>query len=427
MKFLRTAALAGGIVSVLASFALADGLIRDGIGPISSGRGGTNIARNDNGAIIYDNPAGMSNIEGDVLMEGGADLVYTDIHFQNALNDVHNTLKGFAAPQVAYMQRVGPDGRLTLGIGAFAPAGFMAEYNMVNPFIGDQNYRSLGMLLKILPAASYQLTDRLSIGATCGVGISHVELAGPYNMQTGILRGAPTQMNIDASGVTPVWSLGLQYLVDEDTTIGVCYNSQSKFGLNGHADASVFGLAPVPISSHFDANLAMTWPRSLGIGATHKFLEQHRVSTDLIWYDWSSAFDQLGMTLSNPTNPVVSHVLGNSIHDTLPLKWRDSVSIRLGYEYYATQRDTFRAGYVYHSPAVPTATLNPYLDGVLQHSVSLGYSRKMRRDWTLNFAYQYMFGIPRTVNMSELAGGEFDHSRLGAQAHWAMMSLMRTY
>ena len=42
----------------------ADGVIRDGLGAFSSGRGGTNIAFADNGEVLYDNPAGIVNTNG---------------------------------------------------------------------------------------------------------------------------------------------------------------------------------------------------------------------------------------------------------------------------------------------------------------------------------------------------------------------------
>jgi long-chain fatty acid transport protein len=99
------------------------------------------------------------------------------------------------------------------------------------------------------------------------------------------------------------------------------------------------------------------------------------------------------------------------------------VSLRLGYEFQPIDRDTWRAGYVYHNSPSPSSTLNPYLDGVLQHAFSLGYSRKLDRV-TLNAAYQYTFGPTRHVGASDIVGGDFSNSSLKAQAHFAMLSLL---
>ena len=54
---------------------LGDGLIRDGVGPISTGRGGTNQAFADNSAIILDNPGALVNVAGSGLAEFGVDTV----------------------------------------------------------------------------------------------------------------------------------------------------------------------------------------------------------------------------------------------------------------------------------------------------------------------------------------------------------------
>ena len=66
-------ALVVALCSLLAREAAADGLIRDGVGAIPIGRGGTNIAFADNGAVLLDNPAGMVNcvVTGNTSLTGG--------------------------------------------------------------------------------------------------------------------------------------------------------------------------------------------------------------------------------------------------------------------------------------------------------------------------------------------------------------------
>ena len=145
--------------------------------------------------------------------------------------------------------------------------------------------------------------------------------------------------------------------------------------------------------------------RSVAVGLKHDFCEHHRISVDVIWYDWAHAFDQLGIEFSGSSNPFIT----TSIRDQFPMHWMNSVSTRLGYEWMPTNRDTLRGGYVYHGSPVPDSTLNPYLDGVLNHAVSLGYSRSYQR-CILNAAYQYNFGKHRHVGDSSLVGNDFDNS-----------------
>jgi long-subunit fatty acid transport protein len=132
------------------------------------------------------------------------------------------------------------------------------------------------------------------------------------------------------------------------------------------------------------------------------------------------------MRMTNPSNPMVGALLGPTIYDSIAADWIDTVSVRLGYEWLATANDTFRLGYVYHPSPVPASTLNPYLDGVLEHAVSTGYTRRWN-NWLMSFAYQYSFGPTRYVGQSSLVGGDFNNSSFKAQAHWISVALSRYF
>jgi long-subunit fatty acid transport protein len=404
----------------------ADGLIRDGVGPISTGRGGTNIAFSDNGAVMLDNPAGIANFEGGHFAELGIDTIITDLRYTDPDNDVNSSTQPLPIPEIAYYY-TSEDKSWAAGIGVFAPAGFSASYMMNNPTFGPgrHRYRSMGFYAKILPGFAVHVTDKLSIGAAFGVGVSRVELDGPFYMQDGPLRGVPANFDLSGLGAAPIWNMGLQYEFNEDTTVGLAYNSDANFGVKGELHATVLGLGP-PIKSDFNARTAITWPQSLGLGIKHRVAEQHRVAADVIWYGWSSAFDDLGLTLTNASNPMVTALLGPKISQSVPLNWMDTVSIRLGYEFLATDSDTWRLGYVYHAAPVPANTLNPYLDGVLEHAATVGYSHRWG-DWLLNLAYQYSWSPTREVTDSILAGGDFDNSSFKAQAHWISVSIARYF
>lgn len=400
-----------------------DGLVRDGVGAISTGRGGTNIAHSDNGAIILDNPAGMANLTVRGFYEVGVDTVITDLDYTDPDNPgVDGKFRPYPSPELAYI-RQSEDCMFSYGIGVFAPAGFGAEYDIQNPVTGLSVYKSIGMLIKVLPAVAVRVTDRLSVGATFGVAISHAELEGPFTLQSGALAGVPTMFDLQATGATPVGSLGMQYRLTDCTTIGVCYQEESHFELHGSVNADVYGLAPVPVSSRFDTQMNITWPRSLGVGVKHDLSPSHRVSADVIWYDWSAAFDQFDIILTKSTNPLFTALLGPTIVDSFPLNWKDSVSLRFGYEWEANCRDVWRAGYVFHDSPVPSSTLTPYVDGVLEHAFSAGYTRRCDR-YLLNLAYQYSFSPERVVGNSALAGGDFSNSTFQAQAHWASVSIV---
>jgi long-chain fatty acid transport protein len=403
------------------SLCRADGLVRDGVGPISTGRGATNLGFADNAAIIMDNPGAMSNVADGGLVEGGVDTLITNIHYTDPQNDLMAVVRGCPGPMVGYVQHI-DDTPWSVGLGAFVPAGFGSEFHMVNPITGPSMYRSLGLFGKLLPAVSYRWSDRLSIGANLGLALGHTALEGPFFIQSGPFAGVPTLLNLHTTGAAITGGLGLQYILTDRTTLGVAYTEQTQFDADGNARATI--LTPFgPLASGFDARTRLTWPRSLGVGLKHEMCCCQRMGLDVIWYNWSKAFDQFDITLSNPSNPIVGGLLGPSYTDVFPMRWHDTVSLRLGYEWDANDTWTWRGGYVYHPSPAPNSTLNPYTDGVLLHTFSAGCSyRACRGVW--NFAYQYMFAPTRSVGTSSVVGGDFSNSTYNAQAHWVNISYL---
>jgi long-subunit fatty acid transport protein len=403
--------------------AQADGLVRDGVGPISIGRGGTNMGFADNGAVILDNPGALVNVANNGLFEFGVDTLISQVHYTDVKpNDVQSAIRPIPIPELAYIRR-SKDKRWAWGLGVFGPQGFGASYQFQNSFAGPQHYKSFDSVAKVLPTLSYRVTDRLSIGGSVGIAASYLDLQGPLFMQDGVLRGAPAIVNLQGFGVAPVGSFGMQYKLTEKTTLGMSFTSMTKFHMGGVMNANVYGVTPLPVYSRFSSSTDINWPRSLAFGLAHKINPKHVVGIDVAWYDWKHAYNNVGINLTDASNPLVPLLAGPAITQTLPLNWHDTVSLRLGYQWMPNSKNTYRVGYVYHNSPTPSYSLTPYTDGILLHAFSAGYSRKIGRAY-LNTAYQFTFGPTRSVTTSSFAGGDFSNSTLHAQAHIASLSLL---
>lgn len=414
--------LLAGLALLQGSSALADGVVRDSVGATSSGRGGANIAHSDNGAILLDNPAAMVNISGRGLFEFSIDSVVTDLEYRDPENDESAEFQPSALPEFSLISK-SRDGRWAAGLGVFVPAGFGASWKLTNPLLGSNSYDSFGALGKIIPGVAVQVTDRLSVGGTFGLAVSHAELETPFFLQTGPLAGAPTILDLQATGATYTWSVGAQYQVGDRTTVGAAYTSKTDFNLDGTVRADVFGLGASPVRSRFDADVELAWPASVGIGIKHDISCCQRVSVDVVWYDWSDAFDTVDIKLTNPSHPAIPLPV---IRDRLPLNWNDSVSTRVGYERIVFNGDVLRLGYVHNSQTIPSSTLTPLIPAILEHSISAGYGTSYR-DWDIDFAYQFAFGPERDVQVSGVVGGDFNASEVEARAHWAFLSFRREF
>ena len=405
---------------------LADGVVRDAIGARTTGRGGVNIGYADNGGIIIDNPAGLSNIDGFGFTDFGFDTLFTDLSYED-LNDSRTSASNSPFPlgQVSIVRRTALP-NVSVGLGVFSQAGFSSKYRQLNPtapFTSPETYKAVGALAKFLPAMSLAVSDRLSVGGTFGVAVNHMELEGPYFLQgPSPFAGTPTLFDLQATGAAIAWSTGLQYALTPKTTLGVAYQSKNEFSLSGSTHVEIAGLG----ASRFDSEVEVTWPSSLGIGFQHLLGARTNFGFDVLFRNWESAFRSFDVTLTNPDNPVFAAVIGPELNESFPLDWRDTVTYRFGLERELIDQSTLRFGYVYHRNPIPASTLTPFIQATLEHAFSLGYGKRVG-PYDLDFGYQYSFGPDQSVGVSGLLGGDFNGSTVATSAHWASVSAIRRF
>lgn len=422
-RFARTCLAAG--VMVWTSSVWGDGVIRDGVGAIASGRGGTNLAFGDNGEVLLDNPAGMMQVGGAGLIECGGDLFFTDLTYSDADNpsvDAHNN--PIPMGQLSIIRR-SEDGLWAYGLGAFSQAGFAAVYDMNGPFpfSGPQRYKSMGALGRILPGVSVQLTDRLSAGGTLGVAVSHMELEAPYFLQgPHPFAGTPALLDLQGSGAALSWSVGMQYQLDDRTTFGASFTGETHFQLDGNTRLDIPGLG----AARFDSTIDVQWPSILGAGLRHQLTPCTIVATDVIWMGWSSAFQNFDLHLTNADNPQIAALTGPALLERYPLAWRDTVSVRVGLERDLGCGRVVRTGYVYHRNPIPSDTLTPLIQSTLEHAVSAGYGWKLS-EYQLDLAYQFSWSGEQEVASSDFIGGDFNNATHTTRAHWLMASVIRRF
>ena len=408
MRFWKSLTIAAILLPSLGPKVYADGAVRNGVGAISLGRGGTNIASADNAVMLLDNPAGMVNVAHSGMTEIGFDILVTDLEYSDPDNHrVAAEDDPFPMGHAGWIRK-SASGDFAYGIGVFAPAGFSAKYTAEGPapFTGPRLYKSLAALLKVLPGAAVRVNERLSVGATFGVAVNHMELESPYFLQgPSALASVPTEMDVQATGAAPTWTFGMQYQLTPATTVGMSYKSETRFHLDGSTRVRV----PVLGRSTYDATLDATWPRSLGLGLAHCLCEHGRVTADVVWFNWSKAFDNFGLRLRNPSTPGFPPTLV----EHYPLDWNDSVAVRTGYEYPLNECCVLRTQTI----AIQT---------MQEHSVTLGAGWQ-HCGWRCDFAYEFSTMSRARVGASDLLGDDFANAVHEADAHWIALSAQKQF
>ena len=411
---------------------LANGIVRDSIGAVSSGRGGANVSHSDNLAILNDNPAGLAWVDDTLLFEFSGDFLIRNVHYRDPLGSDEAENRLFFLPQVSIAGRL-PNSQIRLGLTAVMPGGYGARYTLNHNPLGLSDYRSEGMLLKILPTVALPLGDRVSIGGGIGLGYGRTELRMPYTFQaTPGLAGGFGTIDMDADGFGVTWNAGIQVKATDRLTFGVSYISETLLEQEGDFFVNAPALAPANIAN-YDVDANITWPRSFALGGNYEF-DFGRLSFDTVWYNWSDAFEKFRFRLSNGDNPTIDGIAGPEPYDEFPLNWDDSVSLRLGYEHFFCERKTVvRLGYTWNLNPIPDGTATPLLPGILEHTVTIGLGHDFG-PVKLDVAYQWAIADNQTVGVSDILGpggttatSDFNFSEMRAQAHWLFVTMMARF
>jgi len=368
-----------GCLACLPASAWAQGAMLHGIGPINSAMGGAGVAMpiESLGALTY-NPALIANVEGNQISfstEFFKDGIIIDTTLNGGLTgrataDAHVNV----IPAFGWMLR-DPKGKLALGFGVIGLAGFGADYPTDNASILFSaapggfgriytDYRDM----KIPVAFAYQVTPKLSIGASMSVYMGSFAVAPlPY-----------TYFDVDAAGnryyenagkLDNSWAIGGQfgfyYQANPMFSIGASYTTPQNFSpykwnsANANPGSPSYGL-PTTITFDLDGPAIYSFGIGLKPGAKTKVAVDGMFSQ----YKGIAGFGGPGGVNNGAVDP---------------FGWRSVWTFKAGVQREFTDKFTLRGGYNYsqmpiRSEVVLSATGAP---ATFQHHFCFGFGYKM--------------------------------------------------
>lgn len=411
----------------------AGAVVLDSLGVVSSGRGGANLTHSDNGIIIHDNPAALVNMPAGKRIEATVEFIYPEVKYEDSLTFDYSKHEIITIPTFSFTYKSHEESRFAFGVGAFIPAGFGTEYHLEHlakgffssksVSFGDQRYKSEASLTKLLFSSSYKVNKKLSVGFSIGPSFQNLAFDIPYTFQTGQFAGLSAIADIngkDSFGLS--YTAGIQYMISENTVLGLSFISESKATLRGDADIIVPDGSPLSKllpnrRGEYDLKSNWEWPREIGFGISHRLNNSHKFSAEVVWFNWESAFDRGDLEFTDGDNRAFNLLLGPTVNDIVPLNWENTFAYRFGYEYFynGSADNVFRFGYIFNENPIPDNTLTPLIPGTLKHNFTIGYSHKWEK-LEFNLASQFSIGDPEFVDSSNIVGGDFDNSSLKTKA-----------
>lgn len=425
---LRRFVVALGVVAGLtatASGATAQGFSANEHGSCVMARAGTGVASPcDDGSAVLFNPAGLVGLNGSVFSLG---LTVIDA-FGNFTDDLTATetdlANGIATVPHFYIARsLTP--LVAGGIGVFVPYSLGTEWPVT--FEGRFNgYDNDLKSIYIQPTLAAQATPQLSVGAGLDIVIGSIELNQRVDLSESRVPGTTlffsqfgipfhtdfANAKLRATGASGIgFNIGALLELSNQFSVGARYLHEVTLDYEGTAtfDPVSTGIllpagnpfrdpagtrvpAGTPLDtlvvSFFDpggpladqeVTTSVTMPRQVVLGLAYSPNLDLTLLADYQWIDWS-VFDAIELDFSQDQTPDRS-IIQN---------YKDTHSIRLGFDWTRSATLVLRGGYVYHTGAAPDETVTPLLPEGQRGEITLGAGIRFTPAVRADVAYQYI-------------------------------------
>jgi long-chain fatty acid transport protein len=407
-----------------------NGLNDPGFGADSMGMGGADLALSRDTAALNINPAGLTQIKNGALDLNLEPFYFVDTSHRDAFgNDtkIDNPVGTLASG--GYARRISPE--LVAGIGLFVQGGVGFVYDDLHTAFGTRDDAlSLFSAVKFTPGLAWQVSDRLSVGASLGIAWSSARQK--FYPNTSVPPGTPGLPSTGFQGFRvdslAGWSgglkLGLQYHPSKDWTIGMDYTDQLPLDLhNGELRANYEADPAIGTRVRYrDAKVkGLAIAGEVGVGVAWQATPRLKLATEVNWLNWSRAMHQSTLTATRPDNAAAPAELKLE----QKLDWRDQYVVALGAEWLATDRTTLRAGINYGRNPIPKNTLTPLLSVIGETSVMGGYAYQLTPEWAFEAAVHVQIKNSVTYTNPDAPFGP------NANEHWqgiaALLALTRQW
>lgn len=326
-------------------------------------------AETDDPSAMFFNPAAIAaQEEQEVVL--GAHAIVPSFEFSNeASTPVGGGDGGDAGvtklvPNFYYSRNVGE--KIGLGLGVNVPFGLVTEYD--STWIG--RYAAIKTDLETLninPAIGIKLGEKLLAGA--GVNAMYAEAELTRAMPTPV---GDTEVKMTGDDWGYGYNLGLTYIVQRGTSVGVSYRSKVEQELEGNLDYG--GVMPKE-----DVSADLELPASAAVGVRHSIGDWATVMLGATWTEWSS-FDELAV--KNKSGELRSYTDEN---------WEDTMRYSLGLNYYIDPDWELRCGLAYdEGPIKDQKNRTPRIPDADRIWTSAGFGYQVYESLSLDFGYTHI-------------------------------------
>ncbi|WP_168218875.1 OmpP1/FadL family transporter [Limnoglobus roseus] len=292
----------------------------------------------------------------------------------------------YPLPNAGLVYRPEDQPRLALGMSLNAVAGFGVDYpgSQTNPILSPRAPVGVGagpifsdyQVLQINPAASYQLTDRLSVGGGPTIDLGRLQFNPGQSLRPDDANGDGFANYPSALQTRNSWGagfiLGLYYRGDTWAT-GFSYKSTQWSEPFRYNTTDEIG-RPRNALVHLELPMLCSW------GLSYTGFDRWVLSTDLRYLNYANARGYGGQGFTG-------------FGSAAGLGFENVFAVAVGAQYRATDRLTLRSGYSYGSNPIPDGqtSFNLASSTIIEHTVTVGASWAVTDSLSMNVAYLHGF------------------------------------
>jgi long-chain fatty acid transport protein len=377
------------------------GLLFSGSGPVNRAMGGASVATAaDAAGGLFWNPATISGLPGSQL-DFGAEFAFPDTHLSSfvpagALGragppvPLAGSTEGdngiFPLPSIGLAIRA-DDPAWAFGLGMFEIGGFGVNYpaSLTNPVLTPQPPVGIGLgaiysqlqVFEIAPSVSWQVTDRLAIGAGPTADLATLKLDPAFIASADAAAPGGFARYPIGTHTRYEWGVGVQagltYSVTDDWRAGASLKSPRWFEKFGFQSADELGR---PRHFTFDADVPMV----ASAGVSYLGIERLLLEADFHYIDYqnTNGFRQSGF---DPTGALRG------------VGWRSIWALALGARYNLTDRLAVMGGYTFNDSPIDSmqSFFNVASPTITENTVSVGLTYRITNSFSLSVAYGHAF------------------------------------
>ena len=343
---------------------------------ISTSYAGSSTGAHDISNMYY-NPAILSKFDKRQFVIG---LTYLDIDidpqnenvngsYNSALGLVGDAGKNVFIPNLYFATKI--DDKNNLGIAINSAYGLATEYN--ENWVGSKldNVTSI-KTVNLNGNLSHKLTDKLSLAF--GVNAQKTQFIKSLTYPTGNIA------KYKASDWGYGYSLGVNYDLYDNLSLGLGYNSKVDHELNGTFQ--------VPLDNLYkDGVLKLSTPETAVIGAKYAVNDKLNLMSDIIWTRWSR--NKIADTNESGGGPDIL---------TIDYNWNDSFMYSLGGDYQYDNNLLIRFGTAFETGASSDNNRNADVPLGDVYWLTAGINYNLGNDLSIDASYVHQFYENVSVN-----------------------------